>query len=463
LLDEIENRTWSEALINGQLQILEKVAQGAPFAETLAFIIKVCEAQFTEMLCSVLLLDPDGVHIRHGAAPSLPAEYLRTIDGSAIGPSAGSCGTAAYLAKQIIVQDIATDPLWAEYKTIALAFGLHACWSTPIFNTQNKVIGTFAIYYRKPRLPTERHLQLIEVITKLTALAIIRHNTEAALRLTENRYARLVNSNIIGVIIADVQGNILEANDRFLAIVGYSREDLQAGLVRWNALTPPGWESVDQKAIEIAAATGVTGTYEKEYLHKSGHRVPVRVTGAMLETPKYAGIALIEDLTEFKRAEAERHQIFARISDAFVALDKHWCYEFLNAKAGQILGRSPESLIGKHILTEFPEAAGQKCQLAYEKAMAIQESAIVQEYYPPNDLWFENHIYPSPQGLSIYFHDITERKRAELKIREHLDELLRWQQITMGREDRIQNLKAEVNRLLLDQGKPPRYANPEAS
>ena len=233
--------------------------------------------------------------------------------------------------------------------------------------------------------------------------------------------------------------------------------------MHWNTLTPSGWESADQKAIEIAAATGVTGTYEKEYLHKYGHRVPVRVTGAMLESPKYAGIALIEDLTEFKRTEAERHQIFARISDAFVALDKHWCYEFLNAKAGQILGRSPESLIGKHIWTEFPEAVGQKCQLAYEKAMAIQESANVQEYYPPYDLWFENRIYPSPQGLSIYFHDITERKRAELKIREHLDELLRWQQITLGREDRIQNLKAEVNRLLLDQGKPPRYANPEAS
>ena len=457
------SRKWSESLLNDQIQVLEKVAMGAPLGHTLDAILRVCESRFSKMLCSILLLDPDGVHVRHGAAPSLPPEYMHVIDGSPIGPNAGSCGTAAYLGRQVIVEDISTDPLWAEYRGFALPHGLHACWSTPIFDAQGKVMGTFAIYYRTPGLPTERHLQFIGTITHLTAIAISRERSELALRVSENRYCRLVDSNIIGVIIADVQGNILEANDRFLAIVGYTREDLQSGLVHWASMTPPGWESADQKAVEKGAATGVTGTYEKEYIHKLGHRVPVRVTGAMLEGPKLAGIALIEDLSEEKRIEAERRQIFERISDAFVALDQNWCYTFVNAKAGQIFGREPESLIGKHIWTEFPEGVDQKSQTAYEKAMADQQPSVLEEHYPPHDLWFENHIYPSPQGLSIYFHDITERKRAELKISAQLDELLRWQRVTLGREDRVQGLKAEVNRLLADQGKPARYAGPEST
>jgi PAS domain S-box-containing protein len=119
----------------------------------------------------------------------------------------------------------------------------------------------------------------------------------------------------------------------------------------------------------------------------------------------------------------ERRQIFERVSDAFVALDTNWCYTFVNAKAAKIFGRRHEDLIGKHIWTEFPAGIGQKFHKAYERAMAEQQPVFLEEYYPPYDRWFENRIYPSPEGLKIYFTDITERKRAEMLLREQEQQL----------------------------------------
>ena len=125
------------------------------------------------MLGSILLLDPDGRHLRHGAAPSLPASYCEAIDGAEIGPCAGSCGTAAYQAAPVFVSDIASDPLWADFREIALAHGLRACWSTPIFGPAGKVIGTFAIYHRTPRSPTPHEVESIRLITEHVAQAIL--------------------------------------------------------------------------------------------------------------------------------------------------------------------------------------------------------------------------------------------------------------------------------------------------
>jgi PAS domain S-box-containing protein len=106
-----------------------------------------------------------------------------------------------------------------------------------------------------------------------------------------------------------------------------------------------------------------------------------------------------------------------RVSDAFVALDKNWCYTYMNKKAGEIFGRDPKEIIGKHIWTEFPEGIGEPFYNAYHKAMAEQRYIHLEEYYPPYDKWFANHIYPSPDGISIYFTDVTERKKEEEKKR----------------------------------------------
>jgi PAS domain S-box-containing protein len=284
-----------------------------------------------------------------------------------------------------------------------------------------------------------------------------RPEAETTLLAGESRYRRLVEANIIGVVIADIHGRVKEANDFFLDLIGYSREELAAGLVDWNGLTAPGWEPIDRKAIEDLIVTGSTTAFEKEYVHKDGHSVPIRATAAMLEGSPDEAICLVEDLTERKRAEAERRQVFDRISDAFVALDADWRYTFVNAKAGELLERSPESLLGREIWKEFPDASIERFRKEMERSMREQQPVVLEDFYSPLDKWVEIRAYPSAEGLSVYFYDVTARKRAESRIREQLQELLRWQNVTLDREARIQELKSEVNGLLAELGRPPRY------
>ncbi|MBS4064409.1 MAG: PAS domain S-box protein [Chitinophagaceae bacterium] len=130
-----------------------------------------------------------------------------------------------------------------------------------------------------------------------------------------------------------------------------------------------------------------------------------------------------EELSDFnaklrqqvQKETSERMLVFERITDAFVALDTNWCYTHMNQKAGEIFNRNPAEMIGKHIWTEFPEGIGQPFHKAYERAMQNQEYIYFEEYYQPYDRWFENHIYPSPVGLSIFFRDITFRKKAAIE------------------------------------------------
>ena len=153
--------------------------------DSLGTLIKLIERVAPGMRGSVLLLDEDGVTLRHASAPNLPAEYCRLIDGERIGPAAGSCGTAAYRGEQVIVHDIASDPLWANYRAAAEPFGLAACWSTPILDPQRRVLGTFAMYYSEPRGPTATDLALAGTASTLAASIIQGARAEVGLRASE--------------------------------------------------------------------------------------------------------------------------------------------------------------------------------------------------------------------------------------------------------------------------------------
>ncbi|HEV2693670.1 MAG TPA: PAS domain S-box protein [Verrucomicrobiae bacterium] len=176
---DITDRIRAENLGRSQRQVMEMIASGCPLQETLEALLQMVEMQSPEMLCSILMLEADGTHFRNWAARSLPVEFMHVLEGLAIGPCAGSCGTAAFRKEPVFVADIATDPLWADYKHLALPHGLRACWSTPIMDAQRRVVGTFAIYYRQPGLPDERHQQLIAMATHTAAICISKQNTEA--------------------------------------------------------------------------------------------------------------------------------------------------------------------------------------------------------------------------------------------------------------------------------------------
>jgi PAS domain S-box-containing protein len=182
---DITARKHSETLLAGEKRLLEMVARGDSLPLILDALCRLVEELSSGALSSILLLEPNGTQLRHGAAPSLPQAYIDAIDDSAIGPLAGSCGTAAYRAQPVIVSDIATDPLWADYREFALPHGLRACWSTPILSSEAKVLGTFAIYYQEPRTPTPEQYEIIEQITHLASIALERKRAEGALQASE--------------------------------------------------------------------------------------------------------------------------------------------------------------------------------------------------------------------------------------------------------------------------------------
>jgi GAF domain-containing protein len=178
LSDELKERlrtafiTDEKSFSDGQHEVEEMIAAKAPLSNILTTLVRMIEAQAPGMVGSVLLLSPDGNHIEHGSAPSLPDFYVKAIDGEPIGPKCGSCGTAMYRGERVVVTDVLTDPLWEDYRTLAAAAGLRACWSTPIMSSRGKVLGSFAMYYRQPQTPTGEEARLTEVATRLAARAI---------------------------------------------------------------------------------------------------------------------------------------------------------------------------------------------------------------------------------------------------------------------------------------------------
>ena len=177
------SRLEQEAVIRaGQRHVLELIARSTELAEVLDSLAHLVESQLEGMMVSILLLDDDGKHLLHGAAPSLPKAYNQLIDGIAIGPSVGSCGTAVYRREPVIVTDIELDPLWEAYRSAAAPYGFRACWSTPILSHERKVLGTFALYSNTVRSPTSTETRLIDMATPLAGIAIERQLTEKRIR-----------------------------------------------------------------------------------------------------------------------------------------------------------------------------------------------------------------------------------------------------------------------------------------
>lgn len=164
--------------------MLEMVARGTELNDILNTIARQVEQEDPTALCSILLLDDDKRHMRTAAAPSLPVNYLQAIDGVEVGPSVGSCGTAAYLGKRVVADDIASHPYWQNYLPLAQMANVRSCWSEPILSSTQQVMGTFAIYHREVCSPTDKDIERIAYAANLCAVAI---EHRQALTLLEQR------------------------------------------------------------------------------------------------------------------------------------------------------------------------------------------------------------------------------------------------------------------------------------
>jgi PAS domain S-box-containing protein len=187
IIRDISERKQGEALVAGEKRLLEMIATGVTLKEILRALCLNIEEQRAGTLASVLLLNPDGVHLDSVAGPSLPKEWIQQMEKLPIGPCAGSCGTAAYRGSPVIVSDIATDLLWnvPEHRASALKHGLRASWSNPVLSSKGQVLGTFCMYYREAKSPNTRDLELMELATHVVRVAIERDRAQDALRASE--------------------------------------------------------------------------------------------------------------------------------------------------------------------------------------------------------------------------------------------------------------------------------------
>jgi PAS domain S-box-containing protein len=289
--------------------VLERIAAGAPLGDILDRIVRLIERQSSDMRCSILLLDRQQGRVRYGAAPSLPAEFSRAIDGAPIGPAAGSCGTAAYRGESVIVDDIATHPYWADYKHLALPHGLRACWSTPIFSSRREVLGTFAMYYREPRGPRPQEVGWVNAATHLAAVAIGHEAAAQALRRSEAHYRRITDTSQEGIWLLDADGRTLFANRRLAEMLRCSSDVLAAGTIfdYLDAAIRPAAERV------LASPSGDGAERGDVKFHRAdGTELWAIVSSSAVHDDDGAVVgtlAMVTDITERREAESRVRRI----------------------------------------------------------------------------------------------------------------------------------------------------------
>ncbi len=432
----IEGRKRAEMLLAGEKRLLEMIARGEPLTLILDALCRLVEELARGCQCSILLLDPKTRQLRHGAAPSLPAAYSNAIDGAVIGPAAGSCGTAAYRRELVVVTDIATDPLWADYRDLALAHGLRACWSTPILSSKGEVLGTFATYYREPRRPTAEEQSVIDRFAQIASIALEREQGEEALR----QQARLLDLTHDTVFVRDMNDVITYWNRGAEELYGWEAAEA-VGKVAYQLLQTTFPEPLE----DITDTLRRTSRWEGELVHtkRDGAQVTVASRWAVRHDDEGRPVAVLEtnnDVTARRQAEdALRRQanLLEQTHDAILVWRLPGTIVYWNRGAERLYGFSRAEAIGRtgHDLlgTEHPVPAelfesliecdstwtGELRQRTRDGRSVIVDSRHV--------------LVREADGRRLVLEtnrDITDRKRAEAALREAQAQLAHVTRVT---------------------------------
>ncbi len=430
---DITERKQSDALLTGQLRVLELMASGAPLAHTLTSVVLLVEELFPQALCSILLLDEDGKHLRHGAAPNLPLTYIQAIDGLPIGPQAGSCGTAAYFGKEVVVSDIADDPLWKNYRTLALTYGLRSCWSKPICSASRQLLGTFAVYYREVRTPTAEEKRTLETVTHLASIALERHRTESVLRAREDSFRALIENSWDGIGTLDANGNIVYASPAISRMLGYAPEDMngQSALFRIHSDDVVRLTALLEDTLQRPGQRH-TVRYRAQHRDESWRWIEASVANLLNEPSVKAIIVNVRDITDRQLAEEalqaseERFALAFNASPEPMALITLTSGRILNAnKAWAKQMRIPRKAAIGHTLAELGLA---RYPLSREQLLGwLQREGSIRDWefsvaLEDNEermfrLSLELLEMNGEKVILSLHRDITERKRAEEELR----------------------------------------------
>jgi len=428
--DVTEQRRRSD-LEAQQRMVLGLIARDRPLEEVLTAVVESLEHQSPGLRGSVMLLDPDLQTLHVHAAPSLPAAYCDAIDGHCIGPQAGSCGTAAYRRAFVHVDDIVSDPLWNDYRDLALPHGLRACWSSPIFGPSLEVLGTLAFYYDEVRSPDPWTLTLAEAGTDLAGIAIQRERQRHAQVRSELRARSLFEHVPAGALAIDTQGTVVQCNANVPTQLGGRPEDW-IGRPVLSLWSDPSAAPADFTAWARAAA-------EQPYVMVSARRqdgtaleLAVSVAPIEVEGRLEGHYLLATDVTEVSRKNRQialQAQLIERTHDAIVALDVEGCVVLWNRGAVQLYGLGTQDIAGRDYAALFPadqqrvlrEAVARLARHRRARPTEIELSMVQAS-------GARQHVRLSLSGLEeddvaavlVYGVDVTQRKLAEYALRRAL-------------------------------------------
>src|SRR3984893_2890079 len=275
---DIEDHKRKEDLATGEKLLLEMMTSGHSMPGILEALCQFVESATSGCYCSIVLVDPTGTRLEHGAAPSLPASFITSIVGRPINAESGPCAMAAYLNEQVIAADLTTGTRWAEYEwcPMALAHGMRACWSTPIRSAVGEVLGAFAIYYAEPRTPTRRDQALIDQFTHIASITVERERSQTSLtralsklRQDEGELRRMTDAIPQTIVVLDPSGAPIYANQATLDYTGLAIEDVLAPGFRGRIFHPDDLEKLRDER-EAALARGLPFEAEQRALRKDG-------------------------------------------------------------------------------------------------------------------------------------------------------------------------------------------------
>ncbi|MEG4344151.1 PAS domain S-box protein [Microcoleus sp. A003_D6] len=458
---DITERKQAESWLAGQKQILEMIAKGAPLGDTLNTLVEIIEQQSRDVIGSILLLAPDGKHLLHGAAPSLPDSYNAAIHGRAICPDAGSCGTAAFTRQQVLVTDIASDPLWENYRDLALSFGLRACLSTPILSSQGQVLGTFGMYYSQPCHPPIIDLQLIEATMNLAGIAIERNQAEESLKQlnhelenrvkdrtaqlmqTEERWQLALKGNNDGIWDWDLQTKELFVSDRFKEITGYEDSDISDYNNKWQKSLHPDDLAISQQLLQEHWERK-TPHYITEYrlwCYNSAYKWILSRGQALWDASGKAVrmVGSITDITERKQAEEALRESEARfqklsanlpgiIYQCLLRADGSVSFPYMSPGSLEMFELEPEAVMQNSAL--LIDLVHPEDRQNYDESVVISAQTLQPWQWegrlvlPSGKIsWFQTNSRPEAKengdilwdGITV---DVTDRKQAELALQE---------------------------------------------
>src|SRR3982075_2217717 len=326
------------------LDALKMILTDAPLNDVLHSVALLIEAHSEGLLCTIYLLDEDGLRLRFAAGPKLPDAYRVATDGVYIGPEVGSCGAAAYLRKPVYVADVLTHPHFANFRDLLVQAGLRAVWSSPIISNDGKVLGTFGMYNREVRLPSPAEMQLIDYAGRIAGIAIERDRSKSALTLafekikkSETELREIVDVIPQTIIVLNPDGKAIYANRGAFKYTGLSLDDVRADAFRARVFHPDDVQRVREerhKALSGTApfeneqrALGKDGKYRwfliryNPLLDESGKVIRWYATGTDIDDRKQTQTTMRNE-TVALREEIVRSSMFEEIVGSSESLRK---------------------------------------------------------------------------------------------------------------------------------------------